>query len=190
MAFTVTRAPRDPKAAPQPPRKSDGGLWVWGMYLPGYRDLAWGDSPSELVAALVADEGYVTSSPQARLNARVRRALYLQVAVQARINASAVISGDWEGLCEWERAVLNAPRHQAPNMPHGFPTRYLFNGQDLWTADVPLVCLTTACEPLNPGVPPILGSDDSLWTIDPIDDDSLLRSLADIGTIRLFTLSD
>lgn len=189
MPFAITKAPRDLKTPVHPPVKPAGGLWAYGVLLPGYRYVAWGDTASNIVAAMLGDEEYSEKTDQERLTARILRALRLQVTTQARINASAMVTGEWDALCEWERAVLNGPRHVAPNMPGGFPTRDMFNGLDVWTAETPLMCLTTACEPLNPGVPPILGTDDNLWVLDPLDDESLLDSLEELGLIRTFTRS-
>lgn len=189
MASTITKAPRDPKEAPRPPMKGDGSLYEWGMSLPGHYRYAWGDRFVDLVSVLVAVCDYADLGPQEQLVARIQCGLHLQVNTQGRINASSALTGEWDALCEWERAVLNASRHLAPNMPNGFPSRDLFSGQDVWTADVPLVCLTTACEPCNPGVPPILGTDENLWVINPIDDKSLVRSLEAIGLVRAFRLS-
>ncbi|TIC83613.1 hypothetical protein E8D34_15940 [Nocardioides sp. GY 10113] len=187
MSFVVTRAPRDPKAALPPPRGGAGETWALGMYLPGFHDLAWGESAADLVAALLGDPDYETKTEHERLVARILRSLRLQVAIQAQVNATAMLTGDWAALQEWERHVLSGPRHIAPNMPDGFPTRPHFSGADVWDARTPLVCVTTACEPLNPGVPPILGKDDNVWVIDPVDDESLLGSLQDLGLIQILT---
>ena len=190
MASTITKAPRDPKDAPRPPVKDDGSLYEWGMSLPGNYRYAWGDRLSDLVSVLVAVCDYADLGPQEQLVARIQCGLHLQVTTQARINAGLMVTGVWETLCEWERSVLNGPRHLAPNMPNGFPSRDLFNGQDVWTAPhAPLVCLTTACEPLNPGVPPILGTEKNLWIINPIDDKSLISSLEEIGLVGTFRRS-
>lgn len=190
MASTITKAPRDPKTPACPPVKDDGSYYEWGMVLPGHYRYAWGDAVDDLVSVLVAVPDYPNMSEQAQLVARIECALHLQVRTQARINACAMVTGEWEeSLCQWERDVLNGPRHVAPNMPGGFPSRDLFNGMDVWTAVTPLVCITTACEPLNPGVPPILGTAENLWVIDPSDDKSLIGSLEDLGLVRTFRRS-
>lgn len=186
MASTITKAPRDPKESPRPPVRADGSLYAWGMALPGHYRYAWGDELSDLVSVLVAAHDYDGLGAQEQLVARIQCGIRLQVTTQARINAGLMDSGTWETLCEWERDVLNGPRHMAPNMPHGFPSRDLFDGQDVWTADAPLVCLTTASEPCNPGVPPILGTARNLWVINPISDESLISSLEEIGLVRAF----
>lgn len=189
MASSITKAPRNPKTPARPPLKDDGSLYPLSMLLPGHYRYAWGDSNQDLVSVLAAAPDYPDWDDQDQLITRIRCALHLQVTTQARINASAMVTGRWDQLCEWERRVLNGPRHIAPNMPDGFPSRDLFNGMDVWTAvDTPLVVLTTSCEPLNPGVPPILGTEENLWVIDSIDDDALLTSLADLGIVRLFRL--
>lgn len=189
MASTITKAPSDPKTPVRPPVKEDGSLYEWGMVLPGHYRYAWGDALTDLVSVLVAVCDYPDLGPQQQLVARIQCALHLQVTTQARINATAMVNGQWETLCEWERVVLNGPRHMAPNMPGGFPTRDLFNGLDVWTSNVPLVALTTACEPLNPGVPPILGTAENLLVIDALDDQSLISSLEEIGLVRTFRRS-
>jgi hypothetical protein len=156
------------------------------MLLPGGHRYAWGDTVSDLVSVLAAAPDYEDLSEKQRLVVRIEAALHLQVWTQARINADAMGTSAWGDLCEWERRVLNGPRHVAPNMPDGFPTRDLFNGADVWTAPVLLLGLTTASEPWNPGVPPILGTEANLGVIDPIDDESLLDSLADLDVVRVF----
>lgn len=189
MASTITKAPRDPETPVRPPVKDDGSHYEWGMVLPGHHRYAWGDDIADLVSVLVAVHDYPDLGQQEQLVARIQCALHLQVTTQAKINAYFMGTGEWEALCEWERVVLNGPRHVSPNMPDGFPTRALFNGLDVWTSNVSLVALTTACEPLNPGVPPILGTAENLRVIDPIDDESLLDSLGDLGIVRTFRRS-
>src|SRR6478752_243781 len=111
VTYVVTRAPRDPKTPIAPPVDPDGELWTYGMFLPGFHLLAWAHAGPGLVAALLDDPDYATRSEQDQLVARIRRALGLQVVTQARINASAMLTDEWDGLCEWERHVLNGPRH-------------------------------------------------------------------------------
>lgn len=186
MASTITKAPHDPRTPVRPPIKQDGSYYPLSMLLPGHHRYAWGDRLEDLVSVLVAVPDYPDLSEQEQLVARIRGALHLQVTTQAAINASAMCSGEWEMLCEWERRVLNGPRHIPPNMPDGFPTRGIFDGLDVWTATTPLVCLTTASEPLNPGVPPICGTAENLWVIDPLDSESLIESLEERGLVRMF----
>ena len=130
--------------------------------------------------------GYLLLTAHERLVARIQCALHLQVTTQARINATAMLTNEWWDLCEWERRILNGPRHLAPNLPDGFPTRNLFDGLDVWTASTPLVCVTTASEPLVQDVPAIVGTLDNLLIIDPVDDWHLLASLEDIGLVQTF----
>lgn len=181
--YVISRASRGCESA-QGPVRSDGSQFPWAILLPGGNEYGWADTVSDLVAVLIADPGYLQMSAHQRLVARISVAIRLMVIAQAEINSRAMTCGDWGNLCEWERQVLNGPRHRPANHPSGFPTRHLFSGADVWTAPVMLLCLSTWTA--VPGAQPVVGTSSNLGIIDPVDEWSLLESLAELDIVRIY----
>lgn len=187
MAHCITAAPRKPGAAPVPPLKPDGLPYEWGIWLPGHTRLGWADSIEELVGILTGEPGYSEMAPREQAYHRIMEAVRLQVVTQARINLIAqTVRDDWQRACEWERRVLNGPRHV---QPHGFESAGLFGGRDVWTCPIPLILVATGFAPYSP-VEPVQGSEGNVWWIDPSTDITFLESLLaePLGLIRLWRL--
>lgn len=188
LAHCTTRSPRKPGAAPVPPAKPNGAPYEWGIRLPGDRHIGWADTVMEIVGLLVGEPHYADMTPQDQAYHRILRAIRLQVVTQARINFLAqTVLGHWESACEWEREVLNGPRHVQPS---GFESAPLFEGRDVWTCPIPLVLVATAYQPYSE-VRRIEGSQETVWWIDPSTDESLLDTLNQepLGLIQVWRLS-
>jgi hypothetical protein len=144
--------------------------------------IVWADDFASLVSVFSgAGAAYLHESDQfARHETRSRWLNGCQIQLQAFINTRAQFNGDWAGLTEWERQVLNG-RRTLDDQPHGFPTGDLF-GVDLWSAEVPLVCLVGA-GPEHP----IVTSNDALIVLDALSDETAVQSLAWAGYLRLWT---
>lgn len=188
MAFCTTRSPRKPGAAPVPPTKPNGTCYEWGIRLPGDSHIGWADTVVEIVGLLVGEPAYEDMTPQDQAYHRILRAIRLQVVTQARINFLAqTVLADWDDACEWEREVLNGPRHV---QPHGFESAPLFAGRDVWTCPIPLVLVATGFEPYS-DLPHVEGPEDAVWWIDPSTDESFLDTLAQepLGLIQVWHLA-
>ena len=116
-------------------------------------------------------------------------AVGIQVVTQARINTLAkTFLQQWDGACEWERRVLNGPRHV---QPLGFKSAPLFEGRDVWSCPIPLVLVATGYVPYS-AVEPVEGPEKTVWWIDPSTDEAFLDSLAEppLAAIRLWRVVD
>lgn len=145
----------------------------------------WSDTFSEMVSLLTRlGDGYVTEPDGAvRLEGRARYAVGTQIQMQAFANTYAQVdSADWSHLCDWEKQVLSG-RRTVEDQPHGFPTRHLLDGIDMWSAPVPLYVLSGT----GHGEHIVLTDNDSLVVIDVFSDESLVRSLASAGYLQLWT---
>lgn len=174
LAHCITPAPRKPGEPPVPPARADGSRYEWAIRLPGHIRIGWADSIAELVGVLVNEPGYLDMTPQDQAYHRVLKAIRLQVTTQARINLIAqTVRDDWEQACEWERRILNGPRHI---QPHDFESAPLFGGRDVWTCPIPLLLVRTGFFPYSE-ISPVEGSPDNVWWIDPATDEWFLDSL-------------
>lgn len=187
LTHCITRAPRKPGELPIPPERSDGSRYEWAIRLSDR--IGWADSISELVGVLVNEPGYLDLSSQDQAYHRVLQAIRLQVSTQARINLIAqTMRDDWEQACEWERRILNGPRHV---QPHDFDSRPLFAGRDVWTCPIPLLLVRTGFYPYSE-VHPVEGNLDNVWWMDPSTDESFLDSLIaePLGLIQVWRLTE
>lgn len=174
MAHCITRSPLKPGASPVPPLKPDGSRYEWGIHLPGRDRIGWADTVAEIVGILVGEPRYCDMTPAEQAYHRIIAAVRLQVSIQARINVIAQTKcDDWVRACEWERRILNGPRHI---QPHGFDSAEFFDGRDVWTCPIPLVLVATAFRPYS-DVKPVEGTENNVWWIDPATDEWLLESL-------------
>ena len=168
--IVITPNPRADRPA-QVPRRPDGAQYRFEMISNGGNDRVYADTITELVEALIPGYDEVATGSDADLQ-RLLYAVRIQVELQAALyNASPLGSCD-----EAEREIILAPRDTPPEV-------------GTWTADVPLVLVETYYEPIGmrprpTGQPRSGGADDSnlIW-INPLDELTLIQSLADAGVI-------
>ncbi|MEV7431454.1 hypothetical protein AB0N29_17705 [Nocardioides sp. NPDC092400] len=140
MAYRVVKdRPRLKGEVRVVPARDDGSPFEWVMRFSGGGRLCYFDDVIEAVGVLTGEPAYAEVDEQARLVARIRTAIRLQVATQAALVLGSQQRGDWDRLTAAEREVLMAPRHE---QPFGWSRALL--GFDAWTArECPLVVLTT-----------------------------------------------
>lgn len=145
----------------------------------------WADTFEEMVSLLTrAGDAYLDEADGAvRHDLRATYALGAQIQLQAFANAHAQMRcDDWSHLAEWEKEVLLG-RRTLDEQPHRWPTRHLMDGIDLWSAPVPLFVLSGT----GRGEHILLSDSNSLVVIDAYSDETLVRSLAAAGYLRLWT---
>lgn len=182
VTYAITR---NTSAACEPPvapiNEKTGEPFPLAMQFNGGWLYCWAEDVEECVAALVGNASYLDESDQqARLIMRVKAAMRLAVVVQAEQIHEAQCDKRWERLTEAEKAMLFQVRIAQPKGLY----EDLF-GAPWWTADVPLVVVSTGYEPwVDQPLP--MGGPDRVWVIDPLTPEDTLSSLADLGVIRLF----
>lgn len=182
MTYVITR---NTSAACQPPvapvNEETGEHFPIAMQYSGGWLYCWAEDVEECVAALAENSSYLDETDeQARLVMRVKTAMRLAVVVQAEQIHLAQCDKRWDRLTAAEREVLLSVRITQPNGLY----EDLF-GVPWWTADVPLVVVSTGYEPWVEQPLP-LGGPDRVWVIDPLTPEDMLDSLAGVGVIRLF----
>lgn len=188
MSVVVLPNSRAAEAPVTPPVHEDGTRFPFQMHYRGEEEIAFADSPAELLGVLIS--GYEEMDPAEQQRARIRFAIHVQVVTQAQINAEAQAGDDWDALSEVEQAVLSGPRFEQPagwggDDPMG----------DVWEAKVPLVLLDTGYAPYTDTDRPISGIADvanppnMIW-LRPVDEWEFLLSLAGAGYIRIFEATD
>lgn len=182
MTFTITRNTTAAEKPPTPPiNPATGEAFPMMVQYSGGWLQCWCEDPEEAVSALIGNPAYLNETDQqARLVARVKAAMRLSVVVQAEQIHDAQYDKRWDWLTEPEKAMLFQVRISQPKGLH----EDLF-GAPWWTADVPLVVVSTGYEPWVEQVLP-LGGPDRVWVIDPLTPEDFLDSLEDLGIIRLF----
>jgi hypothetical protein len=152
--------------APYPPRRPDGHPFTFELIYADGRWRAYAETTSELLAFLIP--GYdQLEGPAERLQARIRYAVDVQVALQARLAAH----GDLRGCAPDQQALLLGSRDQPPVI-------------ERWSAPVPLLLITSFYQPAGPHVRPVEDGGE-VWWLDPDDEWSLLESLAAAGWVGL-----
>lgn len=185
MSYTVTRNTSSADCHPPvPPINHDTGeAYPLAMQFSGGWKWCWAEDVSECVAVLAGDPSYVDEpDAQARLITRIKTAMRLAVVVQAEQIHEAQCDGRWVRLTADEKDMLFAVR---TTQPAGLYAD-LF-GAPWWLAAVPLVVVSTGYIAGDKPLP--LGGPDRVWVLNPISDEELLESAADIGVIRLMTRS-
>lgn len=187
VTAVILRNTREGEDPVQPPLHDDGTLYPYAMYFNGYKDVAFGDTPEDLLDVLIKDYSTLDSE-QERAKARILLAVGAQVALQAQINAE-VDPADWDALSDAEREALSGPRYQ---QPHGWGTGEL---GDVWESTVPLVLVETGYKPYTDIQVPISGMGDvenpenMIW-LRPADEWEFLTSLSSAGYIGLSEATD
>lgn len=184
MTYTITRNTSAAEKPPVPPINPDTGeaYPMMAEYSNGWLH-CYCEDVEEAVAAIIGDPAYLDEpDEQARLIARVKKAMRISCVIQAEQVHAATLDGRWPALSPEEQAMLLSVRIR---QPAGLHTE-LF-GVPAWTplAPVPLVVVSTGYSPWVEQPMP-LGSPEQVWVIDPLTSDDFLSSLADIGAIRIF----
>lgn len=132
------------------------------------RGRAYADDMPQVLEHLIP--GYRSLTPADAAAARYRSAVDAQVAVQANLNARA----EFAACSEHGRTILTGHRHDPPSVPH-------------WDEPVPLVLVATQYEPAGmiARPRPVDGRGPNVWWIDPSSDESLLRTLHEVGSIAV-----
>lgn len=160
------------------PTRPDGGAYPWCMYYRGDAEVAFADTPTDLLCALLPD--YATLTPTDAAVARIELGTAAATIIQAHVLAEA----DPASLTEADRTTLTAPRIGA-DAPH----------PEWWTCPVPLIVVTTAYTPYTDLPRPASGISDTadapnLWWVRPDTEETLLTSLHEIGYLRLMHATD
>lgn len=187
MTAVIMRNTREGEDPVQPPLHDDGTLYPYAMYFNGYKDVAFADTPEDLLDVLI--QGYSDlEGEQARAKARILLAVSAQVALQAQINAD-VDPAAWDALPDAQRDALTGPRYQ---QPHGWGDGEL---GDVWESTIPLVLVDTGYKPYTDIQVPISGMGDvenpenMIW-LRPADEWDFLVSLGAAGWIGLNEATD
>ncbi len=157
------------------PVHEDGTGYAYCMYFNGNSEVAFADTPDELINYLAP--GYTELSEDDRDVARIRVA----TSAAAQVQAEVLYDVTPEDVTQEEWAILNAPR--SIEQPRA----------DWWTTEVPLVVVETAYAPYTDVPRPASGLADgvadasNLWWIRPMEEEDLLVSLAEVGYLSLLT---
>jgi hypothetical protein len=167
MATARIANPRGRTRPAAPPARPGGGPFPFEMIYAGDSSRGYADSPGELLTLLL--DGYAALADDAsRLRARIQYAVDVSVPLQAE----AAAEGDLDGCDGGQRAVLLAPRDVPPAVTE-------------WAAPVPLVLVTCFYAPAGPPPRPVPAGPGVITWIDPLTEESLLRSLHDASWISL-----
>lgn len=182
MTYTITRntsAQCEPPVAPI--NEETGEPFPIAMQFNGGWLYCWAEDVEECIAALLGDASYLSEpDEQARLVTRVKKAMRIATVVQAEQIHEAQCDKRWDRLTEPEKAMLFQVRITQPQGLY----EDLF-GAPWWTADVPLVVVSTGYQPwVDQPLPS--GGPDRVWVIDPLTSEDMLQSLAHLGVIRLY----
>lgn len=175
------------EGSPESPVHDDGSRFPFAMYFDGGKFIAYADSPTDLMDALIP--GYAEMAVEDQEVQRIKYAVRAQVAAQAMINAETDPQV-WDSLSEVEQGVLNGPRFE---QPHGWSEDDEFG--DVWSSKVVLVLVETGYAPYTDRAKPVSGIADVLnppniaW-LRPADEWEFLQSLAQIEQIQLFEATD
>lgn len=187
LSSTVIRNSRAGDEAPLSPTHEDGTRYPFSIHFDGAKYIGYADTPEELLGLLIP--GYLDLSPQEQQVARIRLAISVQVATQARINAEADPDA-WDALSDAEKEVLQGSRLQ---QPRGWGDA---DGMgDVWDSEVVLVLVETGYAPYSEvdrpisGIADVVNPPNILW-LRPVDDWDFLESLAAAGFIDLFEATD
>lgn len=172
MSVFVAKNNRAEDGPVTPPEHPDGKSWPYCMY---YRDglaVAFADSYSELILALIP--GYQEMDEGDKAFHRIRLAQGAAAQVQGRILAQV----EQTDVSDAEWQVLVAPRGE--EQPRA----------DWWTSEVPLVIVETSYEPFTDVPRPASGLESpdastNIWWVRPEEEEDFLISLHEIGFIRL-----
>ena len=157
------------------PTRPDGSAYAFCAYINADVDVVFADSYQEILEVLIP--GYAQLSGADAARARIALAQAVAAQVQGAILAQASEDGIEPTDEEW--AVLAAPRDQP--QPRA----------DWWTCPIPLVAVETSYEPFTqvprPASGLAAGADpaENLWWIRPGEDEEFLRSLHEVGWLRL-----
>lgn len=172
MGVMVPNRPEADERLLEPPRRPDGSFYRFEMIADGGWSRFYDDNPAGLLDFLIP--GYLELDEDARLQARIRHAVDLQVRLQARINT---FYNDTRRTPD-EHAVLTGPRHVPPLV-------------DEWLSPIPLVLVDVFYSPFTEQPAPISDVGDvlltpNLWWLrpgrSPMD---YLLSLHEAGLIEL-----
>jgi hypothetical protein len=150
--------------------------------------MCWADDVESLCAVLTGDpEGYLAGDETHRLVKRILTTSRLAAILQAELIHEAQTDGSnrWDRLTADEQALLLLPRHEAvrgPDLHEG-----LFAAPH-WSAEVPLVVVTTQHQPWTEHPMP-RGGRDRIIALDPLTPESLLDTLIDAGVVQVFLRS-
>jgi len=172
MAITVMRNTATGDEPVLAPTKENGDGYRYCMYFNGDVDVAFADTAFELMETLIP--GYTSLDEEDQDVARIQYSQTAAATVQGAILAE-LEPGD---VTDEEYAVLTAPRQLAQ------PT------VKFWSSDVPLVVVETSYVPYTdvPAPSSALGATEdvaNVWMLRPMDEESFLVSLHEVGVIRL-----
>ncbi len=169
MTAIVVRNPRQADGRMiRIPTRADGRYYAYELIFGGGESRAYADTFEELAAALI--ENYADTAP-APLNQRIRYAFDAQVRIQAAINAQ-LLDDPSIAVPPEDAEILSRPRGQRIDLT-------------TWSSTIPLVLLATDYAPVGPHPRP--DGETIIW-IDPVNAESLIRSLADAGYVVLAEL--
>lgn len=172
MGLVVMRNNMEADGPVDVPVHDDGSGYRYCMYFHNFFDIAFADSEEELLDALIP--GYVDLDDTTQAEQRI----LLGVAAANQVQAAILADVDLSTLSDSEVETLMAPRI-APSVR-----------ADWWSSDVPLVVVETAYQPWADVPRPASAISDTadapnlLW-VRPVEPEDFLRSLHEIGYIRL-----
>ena len=162
---TVQCRPEGPPAAA--PVRPDGRPYRFEMIHDGGWRRTYADDYTELAAALIP--GYAGLDGElARVKARIRHAVSVQVATQAEINLTMGTAS----CTPAEREVLTADRAVPPAVAQ-------------WAAPVPLVLVDAFYAPFTATPRPVAQTPGRIFWLSPGTEPDHLRALAALGVITL-----
>lgn len=151
------------------PKNEYGNQYTYCMFFNNEQEVAFADTHEELLSALI--NGYAEADENRQEYLRIIEAQNAAAIIQAEIISQL----DPNLITEKEYKTLTHPKQikQEPVL--------------WWTNDVPLVVVETAYAPYTDVEPPASNkpNEENLWRINPLEDETFLINLHEIGYIRL-----
>lgn len=172
MGLVVVRNNMEADGPVDVPVHEDGSGYRYCMYFHNYFDVAFADTETELLEALIPNYPHLDETGKAE------QRILLAVAAANQVQAAILAETDLTDVTEEELNTLMAPRI-APSVQ-----------AEWWTCDVPLVVVETAYQPWTDVPRPASGISDTadapnlLW-LRPAEEEEFLTSLHEVGYIRL-----
>lgn len=159
-----------------PPIKENGEEYIYCMYYNNDADIAFADTPQELLNLLIP--GYSTQSDEEQDFLRIRLAQSVAALIQSEVlelfSTNPITEDEWK--------ILTFPKSKP--IPETV----------VWRNSTPLILVETCYKPYTEYLPPISYKQqgpkiENLCWIKPTEDEELLISLHEVGYIRVMISS-
>lgn len=175
MTLVISRNMQEPGEQGFAPLHEDGTGYAYCLYFNDNSEIAFADTLTELVSALIP--GYANLTETDRDVERIR---YAQTAA-AEVQAEILLHIDESDVTPEQWAALTSPRFLP--QPRA----------DWWTTDVPLVVVETGYAPYTETPRPAsalqdgIEEDNPIWFINPAEEETLLDTLHSVGYLQFLS---